>query len=299
MQIEKRNLDTLVIHAAIKNQPKLSEDELLEWRKGLKARGEDRVPPISITKENEIVDGRHRFWCAQKLGWKTIPVEVVGEDEVNAIVVQSLTNRRSYTKSQLAYILAPFVDPELNTIRMLAGGVDPAKAVRRGGMFATEELAALIKTSSRIVQQALEIRELFNTDKQKRNMKDRNDVTEKNVTIKEFFEKRILLAEDPEVSESKPYGLGAVLAGIKAIQKMEGKETPHGGGRPKAVEQQLSLFTESVQGLKSRFVYWEKWEPETRQVALNSLPPVVENMPDDLLTEFSKIIKTEQARRKK
>ena len=56
MKIETRNLDDLSIHPAIKSQPRLSDDELLEWRKGLKKRGEQRVPPISITSENEIVD---------------------------------------------------------------------------------------------------------------------------------------------------------------------------------------------------------------------------------------------------
>lgn len=298
MKIETRNLDDLTIHPAIKSQPRLSEDELLEWRKGLKKRGEHRVPAISITAENEIVDGRHRFWCARKLGWKTIPVEVVSADEVNDIIVQSLTNRRSYTKGQLAYILAPFVDPNANANRIAFGKTEAANSIRSFGI-STEELAASIKTSSRIVQQAIEIRAIFKSDKTKRTMTDRDDVTEKNVTLEEFFEPRILLSEDPEAPRSRPYGLGAVIAACTAIQKMAGKDKPHGGGRPERIEQQLKLFSDALSGFKTKFTYWQKWEPETRQAALNELPPVVEGMPGDLLAEFSKVVKTEMKRREK
>ena len=69
-KIEIRNLDDLDIHPALKSQPRLTDDELLSWRKGMKRRGEAATPPIYITADHQIVDGRHRFWCAKKLGWK-------------------------------------------------------------------------------------------------------------------------------------------------------------------------------------------------------------------------------------
>ena len=297
MKIETRNLDDLSIHPAIKSQPRLSDDELLEWRKGLKKRGEQRVPPISITSENEIVDGRHRYWCARKLGWKTIPVEVVGADEVNDIIIDTLTNRRSYTKGQLAFILAPQVDPNANA-SLIAFKSEARNSVPSFGI-STEDLAAKINTSSRVVRQAIEVREFFKTDKTKRTMTDRDAVTEKNVTLEEFFLPRIMLSEDPEAPRSRPYGLGAVIAACTAIQKMAGKDAPHGGGRPESVNRQLSLFENSLGDFTAKFSYWQKWEPETRQAALNTLPPVVEKMPDDLLAEFAKVVKTELKRREK
>jgi hypothetical protein len=307
MKIETRNIDELTIHPAIKSQPRLSEDELLEWRKGFKQRGEGNIQALSITADNQIVDGRHRFWCAKKLGWKTVPVEVVGDNEVNAIIVQSLTNRRSYTKGQLAYILAPFVDENANrAIRfsnLKTGAATPeANSVRFGASFTTDELAALIKTSSRIIQQAIEVRELFKADKVKRTMTDRDEVTEKDVTLEEFFEPRILLAEDPEAPRTRAYGLGAVLAGCHALTKMEDMTAAgrvHGGGRPERIEKQLNLFDDSLKSFSTKFTYWAKWEPETRQAAMQALPPVVEKMPDDLLAEFAKLVKTELKRREK
>ena len=302
MKIETRQVEDLTIHPLLKSQPRLTDDEMLEWRREFKRLGEGHIPPISVCG-NEIVDGRHRYWCARKIGWKTIPVIEVKESDVTSIIVGSLANRRSYTKGQLAYILSPFVDENANRAREYASlkignEVPAANSVRSGGI-STEEMAAIIKTSSRIVQQAIEIRAIFKSDKTKRTMTDRDDVTEKNVTLEEFFEPRILLSEDPEAPRSRPYGLGAVIAACTAIQKMAGKDKPHGGGRPERIEQQLKLFSDALSGFKTKFTYWQKWEPETRQAALNELPPVVEGMPDDLLAEFSKVVKTEMKRREK
>jgi hypothetical protein len=168
----------------------------------------------------------------------------------------------------------------------------------RSGEETPESVASNLGISTRVLHQAREIHELF-ADKTKRTMTDRDDVTEKGVTFREFFEPRILLEEDPEAPRTRAYGLGAVLAGMKAALSMATKDGPHGGGRPQRVEQQLSLFDDSLKSFSTKFTYWAKWEPETRQAALNSLPPVVEKMPDDLLTEFAKVVKTEIKRREK
>jgi hypothetical protein len=131
---------------------------------------------------------------------------------------------------------------------------------------------------------------------------DRDEVTEQGVTLKEFFEPRILLAEDPEAPRTRAYGLGAVLAGIKQIITIEQRKDVgrgHDGGRPDKVEKQLALFTDSMHALENKFVYWRKWDDECRAEAVKALPPVVEKMPDDLLAEFSKAIKTELKRREK
>ena len=298
MKTETRQIDDLTIHPLLKSQPHLTDDEMLEWRREFKRLGEGHIPPIHVCG-NEIVDGRHRYWCARKLNWKTIPVIEVKEEDVTSIIVGSLANRRSYTKGQLAFILAPFVDENANLLNMQwAANATPRNSVPRG--MSTEELAALIKTSSRIIRQALEVRAMFKADKTKRTMTDREDVTEKDVTLEEFFTPRILLVEDPEAPRTRAYGLGAVLAACGSLVKQavlaaSGRE--HGGGRPAKIEQQLSLFDDSLKSFSTKFTYWEKWEPETRQAAKNSLPPVVEKMPDDLLAEFARVINTELKRR--
>ena len=193
-KIEIRNLDDLDIHPALKSQPRLTDDELLSWRKGMKRRGEAATPPIYITDDNQIVDGRHRYWCARKLGWKTIPAIVVKDDEVFTLIKETIINRRHYSKGQLAYSVAPLVEGVFAEAkkRILAGGTHTPTTET------PESIAADMKISYRVLAQAQEIHDYFNTDKAKRTLTDRDEVTEKNVTLKEFFEPRILLVEDPD-----------------------------------------------------------------------------------------------------
>jgi hypothetical protein len=181
---------------------------------------------------------------------------------------------------------------------MVAG----ANAVVTSSTETPETIAAGLGISYRVLMQAREIHEYFNTDKTKRTLTDRDEVMEKGVTLKEFFEPRILLVEDPEAPRTRAYGLGAVLAGIKqiiSVEQRQGTGRGHGGGRPDKVEKQLSLFAGSMHDLQNKFVYWQKWDEDCRSEAVKSLPPVVEKMPDDLLAEFSKVIKTEMKRREK
>ena len=302
---EYRDPAELTIHAAIKAQPRLALDDpkMIAWRKGMKRSGPD-AHEVLITADNQIVDGRHWVWNAKSLQWPKVRVQVVADEDVLAIVMATLIHRRHYTKGQLAFIMAPHVDLNANRHNQLAGlkqgdAIPVANSVRNGktlGISAVD-LSEQLGTSVRIIQQALDIRELFAADKTKRTMTDRDDVTEKGVTLEEFFTPRILMEEDPEAPRTRAYGLGAVLAGIKAVVKMAEKETPHGGGRPQNVQKQLDLFEDSLKGVKAKYVYWEKWEPETQQVALAELPPFVEGMPDGLFEGLVKVVKTEAKRR--
>jgi hypothetical protein len=293
----------LTIHSALKNQPRLANDHptMLAMRKEMKRRGEDNASrSILVTSENEIVDGRHWWWNAKALQWKKVRVEIVDESEVHAVIMATLVNRRHYSKGQLAYIVAPMVESVFKEARqrMLAGqpsalsakGVDP---LTDGALPSPESVATSMGISYRVLAQAQEIHEYFKTDNAERTMTDRDGVTEKKVTLKAFFEPRILLEEDPEAPRTRAYGLGAVLAGIKALINMEGKEKPHGGGRPKNVQKQLDLFTDALGDLKTKFTYWQKWEPETRQAALDGLPPLIQGMPPEMLHETFKLVKIE------
>lgn len=300
---EYRDPADLTIHASIKSQPRLPQDHptMQAMRKGMKRSGPDSRE-ILITNENEIVDGRHWFWNAKALQWDKVRVRVIGADEVHAVILETLANRRHYTKGQLAYLVAPMLDEVFADARnrqlagLKQGAAAPVLHSVQNGAETPEAMAANLGISLRVLMQAKEIHELF-ADKSKRTMTDRDGATEKGVTFKEFFEPRILLEEDPEAPRTRAYGLGAVLAGIKSIGAAAGKE--HGGGRPQKMEQQLSLFNESLNGFKTKFSYWAKWDAATKETAKEKLPPVVEQMPDDLLAEFAKAIKAELKRREK
>jgi hypothetical protein len=295
---EYKDLDDLSIHPLVKDQPRLSDEQLLPWRKEMKRAGElNQKRAVLITAENQIVDGRHWYWCCKKLGWRKIRYEIVPEGEVMATIFNTLVNRRHYSKGQLAYIVAPMLDGIFAEARkrQIAGGAAPVAAET------PETIAGSMGISIRVLHQAREIHELFESDKTKRTLTDRDDVTEKNVTFREFYEPRLLLVEDPEAPRTRAYGLGAVLAGIKQTHSIEKNATtrPHGGGRPERVDKQLQLFGTAMTGLQNKFVYWQKWDEDTRAEAVKAFSPVVEKMPDDLLAEFAKAIKTELKRREK
>jgi len=312
-QYQYRDPASLTIHPALKSQPRLALDhpQMIAWRRGMKRSGLD-AHEVLITGGNEIVDGRHWCWNAKALQWEKVRVRLVADNEVSAVIMETLVNRRHYTKGQLAYIVAPMLDDifaeargrEQATLRQnsataLHSVQSGPSALSAKGIETPDSIAANLGISYRVLMQAREIHEMFRSDKTKRTMTDRDDVTEKGVTLQEFFEPRILLVEDPEAPRTRAYGLGAVIAGAKAVINMEGKGRDHGGGRPREIQQQLTLFGTSINAFGAKFDYWKKWEPETRQAAMASLPPVVEKMPDDLLAEFAKVIKTELKRREK
>jgi hypothetical protein len=285
--------------------PRLATDDerMIAWRRGMKRSGPD-AREILITAENEIVDGRHWFWNAKTLAWPKVRVKVVAENEVMAIIFETLANRKHYTKGQLAYLLAPMLEDAVAEARarMLTGPGKASSALSAEDVKTPEEIAVELGISYRVLLQAIELHTTYWPDTTPRTITDRDGNKETGITFKKFFEARILMAEDPEDKHTRPYGLGAVLTALKQIDAQEHNRKAgheHGGGRPEKIEKQLSLFGDAMRDLKNKFVYWQKWEPETRQAAMNELPPVVEQMPDDLLAEFSKVIKTELKRREK
>jgi hypothetical protein len=309
MNYEYRDPNQLSIHRELKAMPRLANDDerMVAWRRGMKRSGPD-AREILITAENEIVDGRHWFWNAKTLAWPKVRVKVVKEDEVMAIIFETLANRKHYTKGQLAYLLAPMLEEmvseaknrSLSNLKRGATAPDPHSV--RIGEQTPEEIAVELGISYRVLLQASELHTTYWPDTTPRTITDRDGNKEANTTFKKFFEPRILMAEDPEDKHTRPYGLGAVLTAVKQINAQEHNRKighEHGGGRPEKVGKQLSLFGDAMRGLKNKFIYWQKWEPETRKAALNELPPVVEQMPDDLLAEFARVIKTELKRREK
>lgn len=200
--------------------------------------------PIKITARNEIVDGRHRWTAAQRINLGEVPVEVVSDDDVATIIIDSLLNRRHYTRSQMAYIAYPIVAPAHRELRAMHTSGLMAGNVRREAPRATStvvEVAASFGISERLFQQAAQLHAKFEADPE----------------LRRKFEPSIF-------DEEKPAGLGAVLAGIGGLTAQAARGF-HNGGRPQEVERQLELFAATViDGLK-RWEYWQGWDDETRK----------------------------------
>jgi len=305
--IETRDPAQLRPHPLVKPMPRWSPDSP-EWA-GFKRDVQEHGirHPLLITADDLIVDGETRRLAAKALGLPTVPCQVIGDDEIATIILRELALRRNLTKSQLAYLAEPllqdaFCEAESRRLANLKRGAKPpdAHSVRSGESLS--DLATQIGVSHRVLQQSHELHEFFR-DPTKRPITDRSGHTSEDVTLREFFEPRILMVEDPEdATGSRPYSLGAALAGIKQILDQERKEAggqKHGGGKPAKTEEQVRLFARVFRDFSTRAKYWGGWNDETRLEALESVRPVLEKLPEDLLGRITRLIRKETARRQK
>lgn len=254
------------------------------------------VPPLAVTKDNLIADGRHRFWWAERMKLPTLPCYEVSEEEGRLIAITSVTGRKHLTASQRAYLVYPhlkpaFAEAEKRRLTQLkfAGSAIETKSVRfdaeKGSNLQTETLeswAERLGCTVRLIQQARELHELF-ADTKERTITDRDGNTEDDVTLKDFFEPRLLRSEEP-------YGLGGVLTAIKQIYDLErkaGAGKAHTGGKPKTVEKQLDLFTETVTDELKRWDYWRKFDAETRSEHWKRVQAAAAKLDADKLNELS------------
>jgi len=79
--------------------------------------------PVVVNEDNVLIAGKRRLEAARRLGWQTIPVNIVTLKEVLKGEVQENMVRKNFTSSEratIAKIMVPEVAIE-STIRMLAG----------------------------------------------------------------------------------------------------------------------------------------------------------------------------------
>lgn len=281
-KIETRNLEDLSIHPALKTQPRLLDDELISWRKGMKRRGEAATPPLYITADNQIVDGRHRYWCARKLGWKTVPVTIIPDSEIMTLILETLLNRRHYTPGQRAYIVAEHIGEAFEEAkrRMLSGGKDTLGTEFRGSKT-PEEYAAEIGVSVRYLRDARAIYEAYKQLPGNRTFTDDEGKKHKEVTARQYFEARIM-------ADEKPIGLGAALAGLGYLIKKEAGERSgreFGGGKPQQAHKQFQLFNKLVSDEETRWEYWQKFDPETKSEHFAAVRTQAAQLPPNICLE--------------
>ncbi len=280
----------LAEHELLKRLPPLAPDDpdVMKIAESISSLGRI-TDPLKITEDGRIVDGRRRRAAAMRLKMAEVPVVYVPDTEAPFLVVSSLEHRAHFTKSQRAYLVAPFLQEAFDYARerkiaSLKQGDSPVANAVRMGIKRVDEWAEGMGLTVRLLQQAQELRKFFE-DHTPRTITDTDDVTEEGVSFQEFFEPRIL-------REEKPYGLGAALAGIKAKLAMEASTArgrPHTGGKPKAVEQQLKLFGRLITDELTRWEYWQAWDEETRAEHWQAVRERIADVPKtqaDLMSQY-------------
>jgi len=101
-QVNNDALRPYKIHPAASILPELSQDDYMELKEDIRARG--LIEPI-LKKRIEIMDGRHRFRACRELRMEPRFTEYDGDDEVAEIISRNIL-RRHLTADQRVAVLA-------------------------------------------------------------------------------------------------------------------------------------------------------------------------------------------------
>lgn len=266
----------LSIHPLAKLAPEWTKDDqrFIALVENIRERGIDQR--ILIDREGRIVDGRNLWRAAKQLQLPEVECAVVADEDIAGTILAGLLQRRHLTKGQRAYMAYPLLESAHKE-----AGARRLQNLRKGQQIpeiysvdigkSVDAFAERLGISRPLFYQAAEVHKLLANNKKF----DWND-ERKPLTLREYYEPRILDDEDA-------VGLGAVIAGIGS--KLSGKT------QDQNKVGQLELFTDAFDTLKTRFGYWGKFSSAQKA----ALDPVIEmtvaEMPFDLCERFVKAAK--------
>lgn len=264
---EYRDPASLHVHPELRALPELSEEELKHVRAGMQRAGLNQ--PLLIDDKNRILDDHSRtLWvCAKAWALKSVLVTVRATEDVHILIIQGLAHRRHLTKSAIAYLAVPHLQPAFEAAHrkhlesLRKGQQIPVVSSETTGVKSGDELAEELGIGRNLLFEARKVRKAFE-DKKKYSFtvaggpKD-GEVVE--CTLREWFEPKILRSPiGGEHEANRPLGLGGVMAGIAGLAATKDVSRQDRG--------QLELFTKNVLGLS--YKYWSKLSEKDRGTAL-------------------------------
>lgn len=265
----------LAIHPSAKLMPEWTKDDprfgaLVE---DVRERGIDK--PIKCDKEFRIVDGRTIWRVAKQLQLAEVECQVVPDDQIIATILGSLLHRKHFTRAQLAYLSFPIIESgyEESKLRRLKNlrnrQCSPETALNAASAKTSHDFARQIGVCERSLRQASELHKHFKNPA-KFEWIDEADP----LTLKEYYEPRILHPD-------KPHGLGAVLAGIGSKLSPDSISQQKNG--------QLELFTGAFDTVFTRFEYWKGMDATLRRHVLDKIREEIDDMAPERCAEMSEL----------
>lgn len=273
------------LHPALKHVPALPEssDEFLAIAAGLKKAG--FIRPILIDQEERIIDDHSRtLWLAAKR-WqlKEVPVQVCDSADAPLLLLNSLAHHRHLSKSAIAYLAVPHLQPALDAARLkklenLRKGQEISERTLSGlsgndsSAQTKEELAVELGISRTLLNLAIEVRKSFEDKKPYTfnivgGSKDGSSAT---MTLKEWFEPKLLQPfVGGEHEQNRPMGLGGIKAGITAV--IEGDPSKFSGKKAQQMEFFIGAFTKDYSN-------WHKLSTTAKNEALEAITKKAERM---------------------
>lgn len=253
----------LRIHSVAKGMP-MMDDESVDWESLIESVARNGViQPLTIDNQGRIIDGRHRWAAAKMAKLKEVPCIVLVDPDVHAIILESLAQRRHFTKGARAYLAYPYVEEAWNEakrrrVENLKQGSGPRSSSQDTIGDTVEAFAVQQGFGRNLFFQAKRLHELFAEDE----------------SLRAQFEPEIL-------NEGK--GLGAIIAGIGGQSATKDK--------PRSTPRQLDLFTDGFKTVAVRVkASWSKFSDDERAKVRRQIRTDFAATPREFRDDLQKIL---------
>lgn len=259
MKIEQRDPKDIYKnpHAVLNDIPELPQDsvEFLAIADSVHRGG--ILQPLLVDEHDRVLDDESRTLAQCAWRWKlaSVPVLVCSSEDAALICLTKLASRRHLTKSALAYLCCPLLEPAFAAARAkrlenlentqcfskVSSGDYRCKTV--------EDLASELGIKRNLLFEARKVHQEFEDKKVYWFNVDGGaaDGAVVECTLKDWFEPKILRAPiGGEHEQNRPLGLGGVIAGIASvIEERRGVFNP-------GTRNQLELFGTGIGQFTSR-----------------------------------------------
>lgn len=300
----------LRVHPLLEHAPRLGpkDPRYLAMRASWRESGVR--PTIFITPTGEIADGRHRYWDALDEGDEEMAAIVVDPENVASIILGAVTGRAHTTKAVQAYLCQPIIAPALEQARARrAAMMDAGLKKKLPPVETVEDLAERLGISETYLKQADRIHQafanetrfdfnnppaaaaslIFDTPEEIAEFKTTPGGRKKrSMTLRQYFEPRIL-------DDENPMPLAQVLTGIGYF--LNGAPEKSAGKAPKR-NSHLHVFTSSWSLLSKSAPRWDKLDADDQAIAMNAVDKAFKKVPTVMLDMMAETAKRELRARK-
>lgn len=295
-QIKWFPLEKLCLHQILTSTPELPEAsaEFQALLNDIRDRGVDN--PLLVTESGEILDGKHRHKAAMRLGVESLPCVIRDAGDARTIVVQSLVQRRHYSKGALAFAVLPYFEQmRMEALRRrdrvhcknlgipdsdcsdspvvpLSGttgdGLENSiNSWGNKGRRTSEVIAEYIGVGTTVVKDAQALHDAL------MDLRSKHDDTAKALEWTREIEEKLY---------SGHYGLGGAMTDLAGKRATKGKHrAPVDRGRGPA-----GLLCRAFEDGRKRWGYWSQIDTHERNAVLRKAEEWIREMPDDLRGEL-------------
>lgn len=263
----KDPINELLPHPLASRLPQFNKNDerFIALLEDMRDRGIDS--PLLIDSRNQVVSDLDVLTAARRLELHEVPCVLIDDLDVTSTILGNLVHRKHYSKSALAYLAYPLMEAarqeNLNRrLKNLKNSPFSRKSAERTIGNELEDFAESLGFGRTTFFLAKEINKYFESPKKY----EWNDEPGKMLTLKEYFEPRILRMEDA-------MGLGAVKRGIGC------KLSPSADKQSKTP--QLELFTASFGTIFNRYDYFVAADERGQRAALATIRSEIAELPPE------------------